>query len=246
MPLTDIKGIIFDLGSTLLEFESRPWEEITLDAQKRAYDNLVSDNHHLPEFDIFNARLEEIKNEYRARAIETLTEWNTVDAFEDILTEYRLTNARDQSIRSVGIFYELVREGFVLCEGAHDVLEEIKRRGFKTGLISNTIFPGAAHETDLDNFGLLPYLDFRIYSSDFGYRKPHPVIYKEGLRRIGLSADQTLYIGDRYVEDIDGPQKVGMSAILKYREGREYPDPMPDGFPVIRALPELLDILDSQ
>jgi len=246
MSLAHIRGVIFDLGSTLLEFESRPWDEITYEGQKRAYDRLVSDDHQLPAFDLFNARLEEIKNEYRAVAAETLKEWRSVDAFEKALVEYGLPDAREQSIRSIEIFYELVREGFVLCEGANEVLENIKRRGYNTGLISNTIFPETAHEIDLDNFGLLPYIDFRVYSSEFGYRKPHPEIYREGLRRIGLPPERTLYIGDRYVEDVEGPQNIGMSAVLKYREGRVYPDPMPAGFPVIDSLPELLDLLNER
>jgi HAD superfamily hydrolase (TIGR01549 family) len=242
--LSQLKGIIFDLGSTLLEFESRPWEEITLDGQRRAYDHLIGSDHRLPDFETFNARLEEIKDEYRATALETLREWRSIDAFERILTEYGLEDVREQSVRSMEIFYELVREGFVLCEGANEVLEELKRRGYRTGLISNTIFPGYSHEVDLEHFDLQQYLDFRIYSSEFGYRKPHSAIYDEGLRRIGLPGSATMFVGDRYFEDVEGPQKHGMSAVLKYREGRKYPDPMPDGFPVIHALTELLDIVD--
>lgn len=242
--MSEIKGIIFDLGSTLLEFESRSWEEISLDGHRRAYDHLISNDHQLPDFETFNARLEEIKNEYRAVALETLREWQSTVAFEKLLAEYGLENVREQSIRSMDLFYELVREGFVLCEGANEVLAELKRRGYRTGLMSNTIFPRYSHEVDLEHYDLKRYLDFRIYSSDFGYRKPHPAIYEEGLRRIGLPASETLFVGDRYIEDVDGPQKHGMSAVLKYREGRKYPDPMPEGFPVIHSLTELLDIVD--
>lgn len=242
--MSQFKGIIFDLGSTLLEFESRPWEEITIDGQRRAYEHLVSRDHQLPDFETFNARLEEIKNEYRATALETLREWRSTDAFERLYTEYGLDNAHEQSVRSMDIFYELVREGFVLCEGADEVLHELKQRGYRTGLMSNTIFPEYSHEVDLEHYGLKQYLDFRIYSSEFGYRKPHSAIFEEGLRRIGLPGSATIFVGDRYVEDVEGPQKHGMSAVLKYREGRKYPDPMPDGFPVIHSLHELLNIVD--
>lgn len=242
--MSQIKGIIFDLGSTLLEFESRPWEEITLDGQRRAYDHLVSSDHQLPDFDTFNARLEEIKNEYRATAMETLREWRSADAFERLFAEYGLDDVHEQSVRSVDIFYELVREGFVLCDGANEVLRELKSRGYRTGLMSNTIFPEHSHEVDLEYFGLQQYLDFRIYSSEFGYRKPHSTIYEEGLRRIDLPGSAVMFVGDRFYEDIEGPQKHGMSAVLKYREGRKYPDPMPEGFPIIHSLTELLDIVN--
>ncbi len=242
--MSKIQGILFDLGSTLLEFETRPWQETTLEGHRRAYEHLVSSDHKLPDFDTFTARWQEIMNECRAEAMETLREWRSVDVLERLLTEYGLDNVHEQSVRSWTAFYELVRERIVLCEGANEVLRELKRRGYRTGVVSNTTFPEYSHEGDLESIGLKQYLDFRIYSSEFGYRKPHSAIYEEGLRRIGLPASATLFVGDRYIEDVDGPQKHGMSAVLKYREGRIYPDPMPEGFPVIHALPELLDIVD--
>lgn len=242
--MPEIKGIIFDLGSTLLEFESRPWEETTLDGHRRAYDHLVGRDHQLPDFEAFNARLQEIKNECRTAAMETLKEWRSVDVFERLLTEYGLDNIHEQSVRSTDVFYGLVRERLVLCEGAGEALQELKGRGYRTGLMSNTIFPEYSHEVDLEHFGLKQYLDFRIYSSEFGYRKPHSTIYEEGLRRIGLPGSAVMFVGDRYIEDIEGPQQHGISPVLKYREGRKYPDPMPEGFPVIHSLTELLDILD--
>lgn len=242
----EIKGIIFDLGSTLIEFESKSWDELALEGQKRAYDCLIDTDHRLPDFEAFNDRLEAIKNDYRVVAMETLKEWRSAEAFERLIRELGLENAAEQSRICMDAFYNVVREGIVMCKGAPATLKEVKRRKLKTGLISNTIFPGPAHEVDLDNFGLTPYIDFRLYSSDFGYRKPHPGIYEEGLRLIGLDADETMFVGDRYVEDVEGPMAAGMSAALIYHEGREYPDPMPGGFAVIHEISELLDILKSK
>lgn len=246
MSYSHIKGIIFDLGSTLIEFESRSWDEITIEGQKLAYDDLIDSDHHLPDFESFNKRLEEIKSRFRTQAIETLIEWRSLEAFELLLTELRLENPDKQARKCMDAFYGIVRKGIVLCEGAVTTLEELKKRGYKTGLISNTIFPRLDHEVDLDTFGLKPYIDFRIYSSEFGYRKPYPGIYREGLKMIGLPANETLYVGDRYIEDVEGPQNIGMAAILKYREGREYPDPMPEGFDVIDKISELLEKLDTK
>ncbi|MEE9443491.1 MAG: hypothetical protein V3V99_12570 [candidate division Zixibacteria bacterium] len=65
----NIKGVIFDLGSTLIEFEHRPWPEITQEAQEIGYRQLVENNGNMPDFGTFNGRLEEIKNEYRVAAI---------------------------------------------------------------------------------------------------------------------------------------------------------------------------------
>jgi len=243
---TPIKGIIFDLGSTLIEFESRSWDEMTDEGQRLAYDHLIASDHSLPDYESFNDRLEEIKNQYRAAAAESLVEWCALDAWRKLLLQLGLENPEEQSRRSIDLFYNVVRDGVVLCEGALVTLQALKREGYKVGLISNTIFPRWSHEVDLDNFGLTPYIDFRIYSSEFGYRKPHLSIFEAGLEKIGLPANETIYVGDRYIEDVEGPMKAGMSAVLKYREGRDYPDPMPEGFDVIDKLSDLLKILDIE
>jgi putative hydrolase of the HAD superfamily len=242
MNYSNIKGIIFDLGSTLIEFESRSWEELSREGQQLAYDSIIDSDHHLPEFETFNERLEEIKSEYRAKALATLAEWRSIEAFEKLLRVLKVDDPVHQSRICMDKFYGCVREGIVLCEGAVETLKGFKKAGYRTGLISNTIFQRSDHEVDLDKFGLTPYIDFRLYSSDFGFRKPYPGIYEEGLKLIGLPADETLYVGDRYTEDVAGPQAAGMGAVLKFREGRDYPDPMPDGFDVINKISELLNL----
>lgn len=243
MQYQNIKGVIFDLGSTLVEFEHRPWPEITLEGQEIGYRQLAENNGNIPDFEIFNNRLEEIKNEYRIEANTTLKEWKVNAAFEKLLTEFKIKNPVEQAQKFVSTFYDVVRKGITLCDGVYETLQGLKERGIPMGIISNTIFPGEEHDIDLVNYEIMPYFDFRIYSCDIGWRKPKPEIYKEGLKLINLPPENTIYVGDRYIEDVLGPQKLGMNGVLKFWEGRDYPAPMPEGFPVIHRLDELLKII---
>jgi putative hydrolase of the HAD superfamily len=239
------RGVIFDLGSTLIEFENHGWDEMTSEGQRRGYQRLVSDDHQLPDYATFAAELEVVKNQYRAAARSTWEEWRMVDAAEQYFTHLGLPDAAAQGRRFIADFYAVVREQITLCAGAVEVLRELKRRGLRTGLISNTVFPRDEHEVDVQESGLGEFLDFRIYSSGYGRRKPHPEIYRAGLAGIGLPADEVCFVGDRYLEDVVGPQGVGMTGILKYRAGREYPQPMPAGITVIHQLDELLKIMEQ-
>lgn len=243
MTSASIKGIIFDLGSTLLEYENRSWFDVSYDGQSLAYGEMKHLNHQLPDFETFNNRLEEIKNQLRKKALDTLIEWNAANAPARLFTELGIKNSEDEGRKFIDIFFRKVREQTTIIDGARQTLSEIKRSGYKTGLISNTIFAGYLHEGDIERFSIKEYLDFRIYSSEFGRRKPHPKIFKAGLEKIGLKPEETIYIGDRLNEDIEGPRSVGMGAILKYRKGREYPNPLPSDVPVVYELNELLDIL---
>ncbi|MFH1701686.1 MAG: HAD family hydrolase [Candidatus Zixiibacteriota bacterium] len=243
MQYRNIRGVIFDLGSTLIEFEHRPWPEITQEAQEAGYRQLAEHNGGIPDFDTFNNRLEEIKNEFREMAMKTLKEWKINTAFEKLLMEFEIRDPIEQSNKFVATFYEIVRNGITLCDGVYETLSGLKECGIPMGIISNTIFPGDEHDVDLVNYEIMQYFDFRIYSYDFGWRKPWPDIYRYGLKLIDLPPENTVYVGDRFIEDVLGPQELGMNGVLKYREGREYPEPMPDGFPVIHRLDELLKII---
>ncbi len=241
---SNIKCVIFDMGSTLIEFETRPWDAITDEGQMLAFDRLIDEGVNLPEFDVFTKRLDEIKNNFRKIAIRDSKEWLIIDAFEIVLKEFDV----DDTIRLSKIysetFYSAVRKGIVLLDGVLETLESLQSRGMKLGLISNTIFPRYEHEKDLQDFGIRKYLDYRLYSSEIGIRKPKPEIFEKALRFFGLPPEQTVYVGDRYLEDVTGPQKVGMNPILICSKIREYPDPMPDGFPVINKIPQLLDHIE--
>ncbi|MCP4567066.1 MAG: HAD family hydrolase [FCB group bacterium] len=245
MIYSGVKGVIFDLGSTLIEYENRDWTEIALDGQRLGYKQLLDSDHVLPDFETFNARLEEIKGEFRQVAISTLNEWNAIDAPTKLLTELGLENAKEQGWNFMEAFYSFIRDPLTVEDGARKTLKSLMARGFKTGLISNTIFEPHQHDVDIKMFGLMPYLGFRIYSTSFGKRKPHKDIFLAGLEEIGLTAEETVYVGDRFTEDVEGPLGVGIRPILKKRAGREYPDELPDGVVTINKLSELLDIVQK-
>jgi FMN phosphatase YigB (HAD superfamily) len=93
----------------------------------------------------------------------------------------------------------------------------------------------------LRRFGIAPLLQFTVFSSTFGLRKPHADIFRHACNLAGQNPVDCVYVGDRYVEDITGPQGIGMSAILKIKQGREYPEEMPGAERRIEHLSELFD-----
>lgn len=231
------------MGSTLLDFEKRPWVETMFIGQKYGYDKLTANGLTLPPLDEFNSNLDKIKFSKRDKAKETLSEWFIDDAFSDYLESLDVTDVdRNAKILSEE-FYRAVREIVEPLPGVRDTLEQLSRRGLKIGMISNTIFPPEEHDRDLEEHGIMQYLPNRIYSCAFGSRKPRPEIYEAGLQQIGLPPEKVVFVGDRYIEDVKGPQDVGMKAVLRKCDIREYPDPMPNGFPVIEQLPELLKVI---
>lgn len=124
---------------------------------------------------------------------------------------------------------------------ARDVLEQLRHRGLRTGLLSNTHWPRALHERWLDEAGLLELLDVRVYTSDLQHMKPHPETFLTLLDQLGVAPERAVFVGDRPRDDISGAQGVGMRAVLLTGRGVEPYDVMPDAeIGDLAGLPDLL------
>jgi putative hydrolase of the HAD superfamily len=95
----------------------------------------------------------------------------------------------------------------------HALLEALRARGLKLGLVSNAFDPGWLLHRDLEQMGLAERLDFAVFSSEVGKRKPHPAIFERALEALGVAADEALFVGDRLYEDVRGAAEVGMQTV---------------------------------
>lgn len=120
------------------------------------------------------------------------------------------------------VFEQLVQTGSLrgnwqLMDGAKESLLQLKEEGFQLGLISNW---DASARTVLAETGLAPLFDCVVISSEVGTEKPNPQIFLHALSQLGLSSQQTLYVGDNYYDDVIGARRVGMDAVVINRFGR--------------------------
>jgi putative hydrolase of the HAD superfamily len=88
------------------------------------------------------------------------------------------------------------------------------RRGYRLGVISNTVGSGDAELTEaLEKAGIRQLIDALVTSRDFGKAKPDPAIYTEGARRLGVPLDETVMVGDRLDTDVAGALNAGIPGI---------------------------------
>jgi putative hydrolase of the HAD superfamily len=85
---------------------------------------------------------------------------------------------------------------------------------YRLGVISNTVGSGDAELAEaLEKAGIRRLIDALVTSRDFGKAKPDPAIYAEGARRMGVSLDQTLMVGDRLDTDMAGALNAGIPGV---------------------------------
>ena len=127
-----------------------------------------------------------------------------------------------------------------LAPGAFGVLEGLRERGVRTAVCSNAPFPPDMMRRQLAGNGLAERLDAIVFSSEIGRRKPAPEPYRAALDAVGAEPAATLHVGDRYLEDYEGPRRLGIRAVICTALARS---PVPPGTPVIDSLAAVLDLL---
>ena len=127
-----------------------------------------------------------------------------------------------------------------LAPDALETLERLRARGVRTAVASNAPFPPEGMHRQLRRTGIAERVDAVVFSSEIGRRKPAPELYLAALERLGTAPSDALYVGDRVVEDYDGPRRLGMRAVLCTALART---PVPAGVPAIGRLGELLECL---
>lgn len=126
-------------------------------------------------------------------------------------------------------------------------LSRLKRAGLRLGLVSNCATPRVLCERELNRQGIAGLLDFALFSSEIGLRKPHDQIYRVALDRSAADPATVLFVGDTPAPDVDGPARAGMKTAL-VKTGRWDGDPAgfrqtPDAIiDSVHDLPDLLGI----
>jgi putative hydrolase of the HAD superfamily len=226
MNTAKLKAILFDMGSTLIEFENSTWDVLGRVCATKGYEFLRRRNLNLPSFEEFSKALDGEFFKARGGVEGSLKEF-TVETVAGSLFNLLNLSASDGLCESfIEMYYQPISDQLTLIDGAGEVLTYFKERGLKIGLVSNTIFPAEYHLKELKRFGLYSCLDAHHFSSEVGVRKPHPDIFRKTLREINVEASQAVFVGDRLVEDIGGAQKVGMKGILRYAARRDYSAPI--------------------
>jgi putative hydrolase of the HAD superfamily len=97
-----------------------------------------------------------------------------------------------------------------LYDGCSAVLEMLKARGFRLGVIANQL-PGTARR--LNDLGILRYFDVVAASAELGMEKPDPAIFRWALREAGCEPRHAVMVGDRIDNDILPAQAIGMHTV---------------------------------
>jgi putative hydrolase of the HAD superfamily len=87
------------------------------------------------------------------------------------------------------------------------MLSELRARGIRIGLITNCFSEEAKLIRESQ---LFPYFDAPCLSYEEGVRKPDPAIYHRCLERLGIPAENCMYVGDGGSRELETAAELGM------------------------------------
>lgn len=140
-----------------------------------------------------------------------------------------LIDALWEAHQRVGLWTAAVERG-------PQVVGELRRRGYRLGVVSNAEGQVAR---DLDAAGYSGLFETVVDSFHAGVEKPDPAIFQLALERLRGAAATSVFVGDLPAVDVEGARRAGIAPLLLDRHGL-YPEA---GVPRLAAISELLDLL---
>jgi len=212
-----LRGILFDLGDTLLDFEPLDPKQVFRDGAARIYEQLKP---RLPgdlTFDEYCGR--QTGAARRAYFVARILgrEFDSLKLMNRCHARYKLDLDQTTQLEMMWTWYQAMLCHARIADDVIPTLRTLRDSGLKLGLVSNTFIPPPTHDRHLTESGLIEFFPVRVYSSEVGYRKPHRRIFRIALERLGTGAGETLFVGDQIKADIEGARKLGMKTILRIR-----------------------------
>jgi HAD superfamily hydrolase (TIGR01509 family) len=153
----------------------------------------------------------------------TLDEWASDDhrdrrwtgPFRDYVDSLGLDKAAAAHVMELRL--ELTRRSLVPGDGVLAVLDRLRARGLRLGLVSNC----SSEVGELwEQSPFAGRFDAVVLSADVGICKPDPRIYRLALERLGVAPGDAVFVGDGHSDELGGAERAGLRAIqLGSRDG---------------------------
>jgi putative hydrolase of the HAD superfamily len=217
-----LDAVLFDWGDTLMQWAPEP--------------DLLEAGHKAGFAAIGRELVAGVTDRFRDVYIASFFEPGIIEEIEypgevrRLLGEFGVDVDDDELARFLEAEHAAWRPACRLAATTHALLESLRERGLKLGLVSNAFDPADLLHRDLAEMGVAERLDVAVFSSEVGRRKPDPLIFEQALERLGAAPERALFVGDTLATDIAGASALGMQTCLArwFRADENPAAPEPD------------------
>ncbi len=192
-----MKVIVFDLDNTMID-------------RQKAFTEMLNERIELT--------LPDSKKHLKEEAIRDILEWDdngTVSrsvSFKKYCDKYEVTCMTSEELST---YWTTISGSVVyLFDDVKETIEYLKTK-YRLAILTNG--SPVSQRRKLESTGILNQFELSVVSGEVGIDKPDHRIFDEMCRRLGVEANECLYVGDNYVNDVLGARNAGWNAIYLNR-----------------------------
>jgi HAD superfamily hydrolase (TIGR01662 family) len=216
-----ITTVFFDLGDTLWHFPNMPEIDIVRRQTMKQIGGLVQDT--------WGYSMDEADRRFIGRDIRLTIGEETHNAFHGDCVDpnypeicRRVAREHDMDLtpeQGVELWEAWNLSGIFLNRALFpDViptLEELRRRGYRLGCVTNRGYSGPKFVEEVKALGLEPFFETMAVSCEVGFLKPHPAIYQRALEGMAIEPHEAIMVGDNMRADVEGAKALGLMAVWR-------------------------------
>lgn len=219
-----LEAIILDLDDTLYEYETVHQKAMHALCLFTCRELSISERSFYEAFDW-------AKKETKQKLGETGASHNRMLYCQKTLDYLRRYSAR-LTLAMYNTYWDYLLEQIRLREGAQELLELCRYRGIKVGICSD--LTAQIQHRKIIQLGISNWIDAVVTSEEAGAEKPAGIMYQMILEKLHTVPEKALFIGDSQKKDVEGPQRMGISALWLH----------PDGSQDVRTISNLNEVKD--
>jgi len=210
--MSGIKGIIFDLGNTLMYLDDE-WEAVRLRGAQDLVGFLRAQGLNVDPRRFGEHYLSARESLY-ARAVEEQIEYTSEYSLRASLAEHGHEDVSPELIEgALSSFFSFEEEQWTAYPQAQATLRQLSDLGYRLALISNATDDRLIQQL-VDQFDFRKWFDVALTSAGVGLRKPHPGIFEKVLSQWDFPPSQVVMVGDTLRFDVLGAHNSGLKGVL--------------------------------
>jgi HAD superfamily hydrolase (TIGR01662 family) len=202
------RGIIFDFDGTLID----------------SFSNRIKSHEKVAKLIIDFLKQRGIKANYQTvlelvkkteveeeqKLIRNRDEW-----WKKIFKELKVTKIpQDFSTKLTNTYWKVLMDTSKVYKGAPELLKDLKQKGYKLGLLSDTDYAPGWKENRFKHSGLSTLFDTYVVAGETTPEaKPNPQPFLEVVKRLNIKPEQAIHVGDSQNTDIKGAAAAGIDAV---------------------------------
>lgn len=211
MNSSQVYGIIFDLGSTLIDFEG-DYAQVIPESLTAIADHFATVSTTLDRTSFID-QFGQTLDDYHKRRDDDYREHTTYAILRVVLARFIDPLPGESELRDgLSAMYAVSEAHWQPKQSMLPVLQQLSSSGYKLGLLSN-----AGDEANvqrlIDKAGIREFFDPIVISAALGIRKPDPRAFQPIFEQWALPPESVVMVGDLLEADILGAQKTGMRSI---------------------------------